>query len=470
MTPVSGTASPDLGVRNKALLCGLGLTNRAVARALVERGHTVVAFDDRPDDLVRGFADELGIELLKPEADLLECLGQVDFVIPAPGLAEHHRVFGHAQQSGLPLVSEFDLAAQWDNRPVVAITGTSGKTTVVELCTDALKRSGIEAASAGNTDVPLVEAIGDHSAEVFVVEASSFRLARIRDFTPRVATWLNFAPDHLDAHLDLASYENAKARIWRNLASDGVCVANALDPVVMSHVRPELPTVTFGGHQADWRVVRGALTGPQGPFADVEDLWRGLPHDIEAALAVAASVTPVGATLDAVAAAFREFEGLPHRIALIGEIDGSAYYDDSKATTPHAASAALRGFGPVVLIAGGQNKGLDLAEVVVEASRVVGVVAIGDASAEVADAFSATHLVEVAADMDDAVARARRLAEGGVPVLLSPGCASFDWYQSYQERGEDFIRAVGEQQSGQSASQTASGRPTVPGSPFGEQQ
>ena len=446
MTSTSGAASPDLGVPNRALLGGFGITNRSVARALVERGHSVVAFDEMPNETARGFADRLGIELLSPEASLDECLDQVDFVVPTPGLAEHHMVFEHARRRRLPLVSELDLAAQWDDRPVVAITGTNGKTTVVEMCVDALQRSGARATAAGNTDVPLVEAIRERSTEVFVVEASSFRLARVRDFTPRVATWLNFAPDHLDVHLDLASYENAKARIWRNLAADGVCVANALDPVVMGHVRTDLPTVTFGGRRADWRVAGGELAGPQGPFADVEDLWRSLPHDVEAALAVAATVTPVGATLDAVAAACREFEGLPHRIAPIGEIDGSTYYDDSKATTPHATAAALRGFGPVVLIAGGRNKGVDLAEMVVEANRVVGVVAIGDASGEIVDAFSATHLVEAAADMDEAVAHARRFAKGGAPVLLSPGCASFDWYESYRKRGEDFIRAVGEQQ------------------------
>ena len=445
MTTASETITLDLRGRKRALLGGFGLTNRAVAKALVERGHGVAAFDDKPNELVGGFADELGMELLEPSAKLDKCLDQVDFVVPTPGLAEDHRVFELARQRGLPLVSEFDLAAQWDDRPVVAITGTNGKTTVVELCTDALKRSGIKAVAAGNTDVPLVEAIRDHSTEVFVVESSSFRLARTREFTPQGGTWLNFAPDHLDVHLDLASYENAKSRIWRNLAVDGVCVANALDPVVMRHVRSDLRTVTFGGCQGDWRVAKGELTGPQGPFAHVADLWRALPHDIEAALAVAASVTPVGATLDAVAAACHEFDGLPHRIVPIGEIDGSIYYDDSKATTPHATLAALRGFGQVVLIAGGQNKGVDLAEMAVEASGVVGVVAIGDASGEIAGAFSATHLVEVATDMDDAVTRARRFARGGVPVLLSPGCASFDWYESYKKRGEDFIRAVGAQ-------------------------
>lgn len=445
MSAPTETTEPNLDVPQSVLVVGVGVTNRAVAKALTERGHAVSAFDDEPNESIRGLADGLGIELLESASKLERRLDDFDMIVPTPGLSEEHMVFEGAQRRGLRLVSELDLAAQWDDRPVVAITGTNGKTTVVELCTDALRRSGVNAVAAGNTEVPLVEAINDRSTDVFVVEASSFRLARIRKFTPQVATWLNFAPDHLDVHRNLASYKKAKSQIWRNVSTDGVCVANALDPVVMAHVRPELPTVTFGGCGAEWRVDRGELIGPQGPFTDVVDLWRGLPHDIEAALAVAASVTHVGATLDAVAKACHEFSGLPHRITPVGEIDGSTYYDDSKATTPHATLAALRSFGQVVLIAGGQNKGIDLSEMTTESGRVVAVVAIGDASEEIVEAFSATHRVEVAADMDDAVARARRLASGGVPVLLSPGCASFDWYESYSERGEDFIRALGAQ-------------------------
>ena len=394
MSPATAPPDLSLGAPQNVLLGGFGRTNRAVSTALLERGHTVVAFDDEPNDAVCRVVDELGIELLDSASELDHCLGTVDLVVPTPGLAETHVLFECAERRGLPLVSELDLAARWDDRPVVAITGTNGKTTV----------------------------------------------------SPQVATWLNFAPDHLDVRLDLDSYRSAKSRIWRNLSDDGVCVANALDPVVMRHVRSDLRTVTFGGCRADWRVAHGELIGPDGPFGDVATLWRTLPHDIEAALAVAASATHVGATTDAVAQACQEFRGLPHRITPVGEIDGSVYYDDSKATTPHATSAALRGFGAVVLIAGGLNKGVDLAEMTVEASCVAAVVAIGDASAEIVDAFRATHPVETASDMDDAVRRARRLAAGGVPVLFSPGCASFDWYGSYHERGEDFIRAVGEQQ------------------------
>lgn len=446
MSPATAPQALSLDVPQNVLVGGFGRTNRAVAAALLERGHTVAAFDDEPNDALRRVVDELGIELLDSASELDRCIETVDLVVPTPGLAEEHLLFECVQRRGLPLVSELDLAACWDDRPVVAITGTNGKTTVVELCVDALERSGIRAVAAGNTDVPLVEAISDPTTEVFVVEASSFRLAQVREFKPQVATWLNFAPDHLDVHLDLDSYRSAKSRIWRNLSDDGVCVANALDPTVMRHVRSDLRTVTFGGGRADWRVAHGELIGPDGPFADAARLWRTLPHDIEAALAVAASATHVGATTDAVAQACQEFRGLPHRITAVGEIDGSVYYDDSKATTPHATTAALRGFGAVVLIAGGLNKGVDLAEMTAEAAGVVAVVAIGDASAEVVEAFRATHRVETASDMDDAVRRARQLAAGGVPVLLSPGCASFDWYGNYHERGEDFIRAVGEQQ------------------------
>lgn len=445
---MSGAAAPLSSVLDapcNVLLGGFGRTNRAVASALTARGHAVVAHDDDADDAARHAAAQLGIELLESTADLQRRVSTFDLVVPTPGLAESHVLFECAARQRLRLVSELDLAACWDDRPVVAVTGTNGKTTVVELCTDALVRSGFAAVAAGNTGVPLVEAIDDPGAEVFVVEASSFRLARAREFSPRVATWLNFAPDHLDVHRDLDSYRDAKSRIWRNIDGDGVCVANAADPAVMRHLRPDVRTVTFAGPGADWRVDDGELIGPDGPFAEVTKLWRTLPHDVEAALAVAASATHAGASIDAVVQACQEFQGLPHRITPVATIDGSVYFDDSKATTPHATSAALRGLGPVVLIAGGLNKGVDLAEMTREAARVVAVVAIGDASAEIVEAFAATHTVETASDMDDAVRRARRLATGGVPVLLSPGCASFDWYADYRQRGEDFSRSVRQQ-------------------------
>ncbi|MEM7141488.1 MAG: UDP-N-acetylmuramoyl-L-alanine--D-glutamate ligase [Actinomycetota bacterium] len=425
---------------SRTLVVGMGLANRAVTGALLRRGHTVIAVDDRPDDTLRAATRDLGIDLVEAPDDtaLTSLAAEADLVVPAPGLPEHHAAFG----LDLPIVSELDLAAVWDDRPIAAITGTNGKTTVVELCVAAAAEAGKVAIAAGNTDTPLVAAIDSTDADLFVVEASSFRLARVLTFSPRVGTWLNFAPDHLDVHADLASYEAAKARVFETIEPGGTAVANAEDAVVMRHAPADRSVVTFGGPSADWHADGDKLVGPDGPFTTLDRLWRALPHDVEDVLAVAATMAPLGVGPDAVAAAAERFGGLPHRVAPIGEIDGSTYYDDSKSTTPHATVAALRGFDDAVLIAGGRNKGIDLGELLDGLDHVHAVVAIGDAAPEVETAFRDRRPVVTAADMDEAVAAARVLAAGGRPVVLSPACASFDWYANYGERGDDFIRAV----------------------------
>jgi len=428
----------------RVLLVGMGVTNRAVAGALVRRHHLVVAVDDSADDGLRASISELGFDLVEQpdETRLGTLVAEADMVCPAPGLPEHHPVFALADSHGCPLVSELDLAAAWDHRPIAAVTGTNGKTTVVELAVDALRRSGIIAVAAGNTDVPLVAAIEDPSTEVFVVEASSFRLARASEFAPRVGTWLNFAPDHLDVHTDLQTYEDAKARLFSMVDPDGVLVANGADDVVMSRLPSDRLVVTFGTPTADWRQEGDKLIGPDGVFTTTDRLWRSLPHDVEDTLAAAATVTPLGATSEAIAAAGQQFPGLAHRVSPIGEVGGSTYFDDSKATTPHATLAALRGFTSVVLIAGGRNKGIDLSVLAAGGEHIAAVVAIGEAADEVFGVFEATHPVAVAHDMGEAVRIAQGFAAGGVPVLLSPGCASFDWYRNYGERGDDFARIV----------------------------
>ncbi len=430
---------PAAGPR-RALLVGMGVTNRAVAGALIRRGHSVVAVDDHVDDVLRSAASDLGLELVEaPGADELDRLAaDAHFVVPAPGLPEAHPAFA----LDLPIVSELDLAAAWDRRPIAAITGTNGKTTVVELCVAALAQAGISAVSAGNTDVPLVTAIDQPGVDVFVVEASSFRLGQTSSFRSQVGTWLNFAPDHLDIHRDLEAYEQAKARVFATIVPGGTAVANAADPVVMRHLPTNRTVVTFGSPSADWRVEGDTLVGPDGPFTTTDRMWRSLPHDVEDLLAVAATVAPLGAPASAVAAAAANFSGLPHRVSPVAEIGGSIYFDDSKSTTPHATVSALRGFDKVVLIAGGRNKGIDLSELTEGSDHIQAVVAIGEAAPEVTAAFEATHTVVQADSMDAAVAAARVLAIGGCPVLLSPACASFDWYRNYGERGDDFIRAV----------------------------
>jgi UDP-N-acetylmuramoylalanine--D-glutamate ligase len=270
-------------------------------------------------------------------------------------------------------------------------------------------------------------------------------------FRPAVAVWLNVTEDHLDWHPDFEHYVAAKARIWRNQGADDVVVANADDPAVMSATRTAPGrVVTFGLDQGDYRVARradrDALVTPTGDeIVAVAALPRSLPHDLANDLAAVAAATAAGAGLHACRSVLETFEGLPHRVELVGDAGGVRYYDDSKATTPASVVAALRAFESVVLIAGGRNKGLSLAPIVAASDPVRAVVAIGEAAGEVESAFAGVRPVFRADSMDDAVARARQLAEPGDVVLLSPGCASFDRYSSYAEQGDDFVRAVGEQ-------------------------
>ncbi|MET0145842.1 MAG: UDP-N-acetylmuramoyl-L-alanine--D-glutamate ligase [Ilumatobacteraceae bacterium] len=441
---------------------GLAIAGAATVRALQARGEHVVAVDDRIDAATRAVAADLDVELIAPpdDAALGALVAAADLVVPAPGVPETHRLFPIAAATGSEVVSELELAYRWEQerpggpRPMLAVTGTDGKTTTTLLAVDMLAAGGLRSVAAGNTDVPLVEAL-DLAVDVFVVECTSFRLAWTREFRADVAAWLNLAPDHLNWHTGMDSYIAAKARMFDQQRSDDVAIGAVADPIVMAHlaVAPARHR-TFGLRGADYEV-RGSgpdavLTGPQGELAAVASMRRALPHDRTNGLAAAALVLERGlVTPAAVAAALASFTGPPHRIELVADAGGVRWYNDSKATTPHAASTAIRAFDHVVLIAGGLNKGLDLAPMAAEPQRLRGVVAIGEAADLIAATFAGAAPIVRADTMADAVERAGALAEPGDVVLLSPGCASFDWYPAggYPARGDDFRRLVRERVS-----------------------
>ncbi|GAC1314245.1 MAG: UDP-N-acetylmuramoyl-L-alanine--D-glutamate ligase [Acidimicrobiales bacterium] len=433
----------------RALVVGLAVTGQAVVRQLQARGHTVTVADDRPSDLARGFAAGAGLELIEaPAAGSWDALvRRHDVVLPSPGVPAHHPVFAAATVAGVPVWSEFELATRWSEVPIAAITGTNGKTTVTVLVTEMLERSGKKTVAAGNTDLPLVDAL-DRGLDVIVVEASSFRLQLTETFAPRVGTWLNLAEDHLDWHPSMADYTAAKAKIWARQGAGDVAIANADDPVVAEHGRRAPASVqwfSIAGPVAGWwwDHQRNTLVGPAGSFADVTRLSRRLPHDLSNALAATATAVAAGARVEACAAVLADFHGLAHRVALIADAGGVRWYDDSKATTPASVLAAVRGFDSVVLIAGGRNKGLDLSVLGAAVPPVRAVVAIGDAATDVEAAFEGAGVeVRIAATMAEAVTRAGELSRPGDAVLLSPGCASFDWYRDYTARGDDFARLV----------------------------
>ena len=427
----------------RPLIVGFGVTGQAVAAVLIERGHLPIVVDDRPGDSAVNAAADMGIELIAAPSDteLADAVGGATVLLPSPGVPDAHPVFGCAASAGLPIRSEFDLAHLWDDRPIVAITGTNGKTSVTMLVTAALEASGLRAEAVGNTPTPLVAAIGDPDIDIFVVEASSFRLAHSHCFRPTVATWMNFAPDHLDAHADLETYRQAKASIWSHLGPDAVAVANVDDATVIA-AAPET-AVTFGAESGDWHIDNGHLIGPDGPLIPVDGLARRRPHDLSNAACAAATALAAGATPAGVAEAVQSFDGLPHRLAPVGEWNDVSWFNDSKATVPQATLAAVGGFASVVLIAGGRNKGLDMSELATAVPPVHTVVATGDAAEEIAAVFAPTDAaVLIGNSMVEAIELAAEAAAPGDTVLLSPACTSFDWYDNYGQRGDDFVSLV----------------------------
>ena len=419
------------------LVVGLGLTGEAVAGRMIGLGDVTVV-EARPD--APGVAERaarlqaLGVQVVGAPAagELAGLVARAGVVVPSPGVPESHPVYGLAEAAGVPVVSEIELAAtaaRERGRTLVAVTGTNGKTTVTTLVAEMLRAAGTPAVAAGNIGRPLIDAVHDE-VDVVVAEVSSFQLRFTQRFRPRVAVLLNVAHDHLDWHPDFDAYVAAKARIFANQAGDDLLVYNLDDPAVAAAAR-SAPARTAGFRLGQPLVVPEA------------ELPRHAPHDVANALAASAAAADLGAPPEAIARVLRSFPGLPHRTTPVGQTRGVTFVDDSKATNPHAALAAISGYDSVVLVAGGRNKGLDLSVLAGRADRMRAVVAIGEAAGEVASAFSGLVPVVEAGSMAEAVRAAAGLARPGDTVLLSPACASFDWYPGYAARGDDFAACVG---------------------------
>lgn len=435
----------------KVAVFGLALTGTAVARALVARGYEVVVADDLITESHRDLARELSVELftVSNAGEVKAFLHGVDTLLPAPGVAPSHTVVQVAHSESISVRTEIDVAYEWEQlraggpRPILGVTGTDGKTTTTMIAAHLLRASGRQVGEVGNTDLPFMGALDD-SYDAFVVECSSFRLQFISQFRSEASVWLNFAPDHLDWHQDLEHYKWAKAQLWAHVRPTDIAVVPADNQLILSEAKASgARVVTFGFSDADYCVQDGVLMSPHGPLIEVAKLWRSMPHDITNSLAAVAMVLESGLVkTESIAGSLASFELAHHRIEFIGEHNGSSWFDDSKATSPHAALTAIRAFDKLVLIAGGRNKDLDLMQMATEPHRMAGVVAIGEDAPFIEKAFANICSVVVAQSMSEAVAAANELASPGVAVVLSPGCTSYDWYRNYNERGEDFTKCA----------------------------
>jgi len=444
----------------RVLVVGLATTGASVVSYARAAGHDVSVIEDRPpvdgpalggyrDRVARAVADGATVTEAPAAAAAAAAARAVDLVVPSPGVRPDHPALVAAHEAGVPVRSEIDLAAarlraRPDGPRLVAVTGTNGKTTVTTMIDTMLRAAGIASVAAGNIGRPLLDAAGDDVA-VVVAEVSSFQLAfTTTSFAPDVAVLLNVAEDHLDWHGSSLAYAEAKRRIFAHQDRNGLLVVNGDDPVAtgLAATAPGRVSRFFAGAPGPggFGVRDGDLVGPAGVLAPAP--VNGAVHDVTNALAAAAAALAVGADAPAVAGALASFDGLVHRVQLVGERDGVRFYDDSKATNPHATASALAGFEHAVLIAGGRNKALDLGGLRAHAARLRAVIAIGEAAPEVEATFSGLVPVVTATSMHDAVRAAADHARPGDAVLLSPACASFDWYDGYAARGDDFAREV----------------------------
>jgi UDP-N-acetylmuramoylalanine--D-glutamate ligase len=436
----------------EVLVVGLRATGVAVVRFLAARGDTVTVVDDDPGD--RGYdarvrdVQALGATVVERPAatDWAALVAGVDLVVPSPGVRPGHPVFASAAERGVPARGDIDLGVEAATVPVVAVTGTNGKSTVTSLVAAMLEASGVRAVAAGNIGRPLLDVVGE-PWQVLVVEVSSFQLHTTTErFRPRVAVLLNVADDHLDWHGSPEAYAAVKARVFAHQRADDLLVANVGDPGVARLAATAPATVArveLDGGEGTFRRADGVLVTASGEeIAAIDQLPQRAPHDLINALCAAAAALAVGANRNGVRKALRDFTRLHHRVEPVGKASGVQYVDDSKATNPHATLSALDGFDRVVLLAGGDSKGVDLGVLAQAKDRLRAVVAIGDTPAEVERALGGVVPTVRAGSMRDAVAAAADLARPGDTVLLSPACASFDWYDGYEQRGDDFRAEV----------------------------
>lgn len=437
----------------EAWVLGAGISGQAAANLLTRRGWKVYILDEapEPDSGSTNFVQTMpGVQVIW-NGRLPAGQTAPDLAVLSPGISTKSALRTSVAATGCRVISELDLGAGYlsPSTSILAVTGSKGKSSLVKLLADSLRAAGIEARPAGNYGTALCELAGDMPAPAWaIVECSSFQLAASQEFHPRIAILLNLSPDHLDWHGSLEAYRDAKLRIFERQGADDLALVPAENfdsSIFAQHFCSQ--NETFGLHQnADWRYFEGTVTHSKRP--DLALPLHGCYFDNQilgsAAAAAAAALAHIGLPQKAIQSGFQGFVPLPHRMQFIAEIDGVRYVNDSKATSLTALLAAVRmSRNGIRLIAGGRLKetiwlsGKDLLT-----SGVKKVYLVGESAMEFVSAWKADLPTEICGTLDSAVSLAAREAGRGDTVLLSPGAASFDQFNNYQERGAAFITRV----------------------------
>jgi UDP-N-acetylmuramoylalanine--D-glutamate ligase len=428
----------------RAVVIGLGVAGSSAARVLAEEGASVLVSERAADATLPAELAGLGVELVAGGNDVSHLDGAT-LVVPSPGVAPAAPILGAARERGLRVWSELELGARLARVPYVAVTGTNGKTTTTMMIAACLAAAGIDAPACGNIGRPF-PATAREEHDALVVEASSFQLELQESFHPRVSVLLNLAPDHLDWHGSFEAYARSKAKVFARQRGDDVHVGNRDDEAAALISRSALCKVrwfTLGAPAAaEVGVAGGALVTASGGRVDLGPIAGRTPAMRADAAASAAVASAFGVDDEAIARALASFVPARHRGEVVAESAGVRFVDDSKATNPHAALASVGEGGRVVLVAGGDSKGVDLAPLGALAPRLAGVVAIGASAAEVVGLFEGRIPTRKAGSIEEAVRMAFELAPRPGTVLLAPACASWDMFRDYEERGDRFAAAA----------------------------
>lgn len=443
----------------RVAVVGIGVSNLALIRYLVRKGAHVTACDRRSEaELGERAAEliELGVTLSTGES-YLGPLAEHEWIFLTPGMPKHLPEIQAARERGAGIYGEIGLVLDHCQAPVLAITGSAGKTTTTTLVGEILKASGRETYVGGNIGTVLIERVEEIPPEAAVVlELSSFQLQLVRR-SPQVAVVTNLTPNHLDIHASMEEYIEAKKAIFRYQSAEDWVILNHGDDLVRSFADEARSRVVFfsrhgdpGGENAAF--IRGdqvvwRRSGQEFPMLMVDEIQLLGLHSQENVLAAMAAAYLVGAPMSAVREVLTSFTGVEHRLEPVRELDGAKWYNDSKATSPAEAVAALTTLAaPIVLIAGGSDKGIPfdpMAELVRE--KVKALILTGPTAPRIEAAMRQggyTGPVHRAADMAEAVRLARTVATPSDNVVLSPGCASFDAYRNFEERGRHFKSLV----------------------------
>ncbi len=434
----------------RAGVVGLGVTGVSCVRHLHHLGYEVVAFDTRAnppgrDQAKREFPDlELEIGPMKASR-----FAGLEFVAVSPGMPLADPGLVDARRQGVPLIGDIELFARATAKPVIAVTGANGKSTVTSLVGHMCAEAGLRTVTAGNIGLPVLDALADDVTDVYVLELSSFQLETTHTLNARAAAVLNITPDHMDRYLSLEEYAMAKARIFEG---DGLMVLNRDDQIVRGMARAGRSSVTFSlaepATERDYGILERSgepwLASGNRLFMRCRDIPLLGRHNWANVLAALALAEAAGVPQDAARRAVTGFHALAHRAEKVAEVDGVLWVNDSKGTNVGATAAALGGMTqPVILIAGGDGKGADftlLRDAV--RGRVRRLLLIGRDAELIARALKDLCPVERCETLEEAVARAHVLARSGEAVLMSPACASFDMFRNFEHRGDVFRAAV----------------------------